>query len=85
MFNLINKILKSIILINLKIYKIFISPMFGTNCRYHPSCSEYFYNAIDKKGIFFGTYLGLIRLIKCNPWGGSGFDSVEKNKKSNLT
>ena len=85
MFNLIYRILKSIILINLKIYKAFISPMIGTNCRYHPSCSEYFYNAIDKKGIFFGTYLGLIRLIKCNPWGGSGFDPVEKNKKSNWT
>ena len=85
MFNLINKILKNIILINIKIYKVFISPMIGTNCRYFPSCSEYFYTAINSKGIFFGTYLGLIRLIKCNPWGGSGFDPVEKNKKSNLT
>ena len=55
--------------------------MIGTNCRYFPSCSEYFYTAVDRKGILFGTYLGLVRLIKCNPWGGSGFDPVEKNKK----
>ena len=81
--NFINKILKNIILTHLKFYKFFISPMIGTNCRYLPSCSEYFYTAIDRKGILVGTFLGLIRIFKCNPWGGSGFDPVEKNKKSN--
>lgn len=57
-------------------YKCFISPMLGTNCRFTPTCSEYAYDAISKYGIFKGGWLALWRLLRCNPWGGSGWDPV---------
>ena len=81
MFSLINKIIKNIIFFNLKIYKLFFSSFLGVNCRYTPSCSEYFYDAVNSKGILYGTYLGFKRLFRCNPWGGSGYDPVEQNSK----
>ena len=78
MYNIIIKLLKNIILKNIRFYKLFISPLLGTNCRYLPTCSEYLYTSIEKKGILVGFYLGIVRLCKCNPLGGSGYDPVEK-------
>ena len=80
MLKLIDKILKTFIFINIRFYKLFLSPFLGVNCRYYPTCSDYMRIAIEKKGIFAGLYLGFIRLIRCNPWGGSGDDPVEKEK-----
>ncbi len=50
-------------------------------CRYEPTCSQYTKEAIIEYGIFKGTWMGFKRILKCNPWGGYGFDPVpEKNK-----
>lgn len=66
----------------LKFYKLFISPWLGTNCRFHPTCSEYCREAIEKRGVIKGGILSIYRLLRCNPWGGSGYDPVpEKIKK----
>ena len=80
LLKLIDKILKSFIFINIRFYKLFMSPFLGINCRYYPTCSDYMRIAIEKKGILTGLYLGFVRLIRCNPWGGSGYDPVEKDK-----
>jgi hypothetical protein len=45
-------------------------------CRFHPSCSEYTYQAIDKHGLIKGGYLGLWRIVRCNPWSVGGNDPV---------
>lgn len=45
-------------------------------CRYTPSCSEYAVQALKKHGPFRGVYLALKRILRCNPWGGSGYDPV---------
>ena len=74
-------IIKNIIFFMIRCYKLFVSPFLGNNCRYFPTCSEYLYEAINKKGIIKGLYLGLKRLIKCNPWGGCGYDPVERKRK----
>ena len=50
MFNFINNIIKKIIFLNLKIYKLFFSSLLGVNCRYTPTCSEYFHDAV-KNGL----------------------------------
>ena len=68
-------------LINLiKLYQFTISPLLGTNCRFIPSCSNYAIQAIEEKGVFKGIYFSLRRVLKCHPFGGSGYDPVNKNK-----
>tara|TARA_A100001037_G_scaffold274473_1_gene272206 strand:+ start:368 stop:535 length:168 start_codon:yes stop_codon:yes gene_type:complete len=54
-----------------------ISPLFPPKCRYTPTCSEYTKKAINKYGPFKGIKLGLIRIFKCHPWGGSGYDPLK--------
>lgn len=45
-------------------------------CRFHPTCSEYTYQAIKKFGIISGLYLGILRILRCHPWSKGGFDPV---------
>ena len=60
----------------IRFYKVCISPYLGNHCRYTPTCSQYAYEAISKYGIFKGGWLALKRLLRCHPWGGSGYDPV---------
>ena len=53
-----------------------ISPMFPPACRYVPTCSQYAIEAITKHGPVRGLWLALKRLLRCHPWGGSGYDPV---------
>ena len=80
--NLIKYILIKII----KVYKIIISPYLGNNCRYLPTCSEYFIESLNEYGVFRGTLNGIKRILSCHPikflGGGEGFDPV--NKKTNI-
>src|SRR5262249_5012664 len=48
----------------------------GPTCRYTPTCSEYFAQALEKDGSWRGISLGTRRLCRCHPWGGSGYDPV---------
>jgi putative membrane protein insertion efficiency factor len=57
-------------------YKTWVSPMLPPSCRYHPTCSEYAYEAVEKYGIIKGGRLGLWRVMRCNPFGKSGWDPV---------
>ncbi|MBB5284382.1 hypothetical protein HNQ92_002525 [Rhabdobacter roseus] len=59
-----------------KMYQAVLSPYFPNACRYSPTCSQYMIEAIQKYGVWKGTRLGLRRLGRCHPWGGSGFDPV---------
>jgi len=61
-------------------YKKCISPLFGRRCRFYPTCSDYALEAIDKHGVIGGSYLALIRIIKCNPFHEGGFDPVPEKK-----
>lgn len=60
----------------IKCYQLLISPMLPSTCRFSPTCSEYAYRAIRTHGILNGLVLGIRRLLRCHPWGGSGFDPV---------
>lgn len=57
-------------------YKYSISPLLPPACRYTPTCSEYTIQAIKKYGPFKGGVLAIKRILRCNPWGGSGYDPV---------
>lgn len=57
-------------------YKGAISPLTPTSCRFTPSCSTYALEAIRRHGPIYGLYLALRRILRCHPWGGSGYDPV---------
>lgn len=59
-----------------RFYQIAISPLFGASCRFQPTCSEYAIQALRRHGAFKGSYLTIRRLMRCQPWGGSGYDPV---------
>ena len=80
------KLLSSALIIIIKFYKYFISPYFPSNCRYLPTCSEYFIDSLKLNGFFKGLILGTKRILRCHPikilGGGSGLDLVPKKKTS---
>ena len=72
----LQKIVKKILIYLIRLYQGAISPYLGVSCRYLPTCSQYGVEAINKHGVFKGTWLTIRRFASCNPWGGSGFDPV---------
>lgn len=60
----------------IKIYQLLISPLFPSSCRYTPTCSHYTLEALKRYGLFKGGWLGIKRISRCHPWGGSGYDPV---------
>lgn len=59
-----------------RLYQWFLSPIFGGRCRFHPSCSVYAADAMERHGAWRGGWLTLRRLARCHPWGGCGDDPV---------
>ncbi|MFI3292173.1 MAG: membrane protein insertion efficiency factor YidD [Rikenellaceae bacterium] len=59
-----------------QIYRNCISPFTPPSCRFTPTCSEYALEALRKHGVFRGSWLTIVRISKCHPWGGSGEDPV---------
>ncbi|HUS59175.1 MAG TPA: membrane protein insertion efficiency factor YidD [Planctomycetota bacterium] len=69
-------IAKSIILL-IRLYQITISPLLGQRCRFYPSCSTYFIDAVRQKGAIKGSALGVWRLLRCQPFNRGGYDPVK--------
>ena len=76
--NLISSIIKNFFLFLIRIYQLILSPFFGRQCRFTPTCSNYAQEAIEIHGVLRGFLLTLKRLLKCHPWGKFGHDSVPK-------
>ena len=80
------KLINNFFTLTIKFYKYFISPYFPSNCRYLPTCSEYFIDCLKINGTYKGLLLGTKRILRCHPikiiGGGSGFDPApNQNKK----
>jgi putative membrane protein insertion efficiency factor len=58
------------------LYRLLISPMLGSNCRYWPSCSQYAIEALRSHGAARGSWLAVMRLCRCHPWSAGGVDPV---------
>ena len=59
-----------------RFYQVCISPLKPPTCRFTPTCSQYAVIALKKYGPFKGSYLAVRRILRCHPWGGSGYDPV---------
>jgi hypothetical protein len=60
----------------IKFYQLCISPLTPPSCRFTPTCSQYGLEAFKKHGPIKGLYLTIRRILRCHPWGGSGYDPV---------
>ena len=78
---------RNLAVVILRLYRAVISPLYGDVCRYYPSCSSYALQAIQQRGLFLGTGLGILRLARCHPWAAGGIDDVPpaKNPRYRLT
>ncbi len=61
----------------IRLYQRFISPLLPPTCRYTPTCSSYFIEALRSRGPIVGTVKGCLRILRCNPFFAGGFDPVE--------
>ncbi|MDD4644858.1 MAG: membrane protein insertion efficiency factor YidD [Bacteroidales bacterium] len=75
-FNWIGKAIGWVMIKLVRFYQLAISPYLGRSCRYTPTCSQYFIEAVIKHGPLKGSYLGIRRILRCHPWGGHGYDPV---------
>ncbi len=57
-----------------RLYQIFLSPIFGRSCRFQPTCSNYFIGAVRKYGAMSGSLRGARRICRCHPWNPGGYD-----------
>ena len=76
------RFMKRLIQLFIRAYQLLVAPLLtalvgpGGGCRYEPSCSRYFSQAVGEHGVFRGSWLGLKRIARCHPWGGQGIDPV---------
>lgn len=75
--------MKQLMIWLIRFYQKAISPFLPHVCRYRPSCSEYFIQALLVHGVIKGSYLGIRRILRCHPWGGQGDDPVPPKDSPN--
>ena len=75
--------IKYILILSIKFYRLFLSPFLGNHCRFYPTCSNYALQALKRYSTFYAIKIIIIRLIRCNPWGGSGIDLLPKSNAKN--
>ncbi|HEY5558122.1 MAG TPA: membrane protein insertion efficiency factor YidD [Steroidobacteraceae bacterium] len=73
---LLQRPVKRLLKLVIHAYRHLLSPMLGSNCRYHPTCSAYALEAIEKHGAWRGSWLSVRRICRCHPWGAAGYDPV---------
>ena len=69
--------MKWLIISLIRIYQRLISPLLPRTCRFYPTCSQYFIEAVQKRGVIVGTLKGCWRILRCNPFCDGGYDPVD--------
>lgn len=73
---MIKRFLTAFLVFLIRGYQLVLSPWLGRRCRFHPSCSEYALEALQRHGLWKGFWLALRRIGSCHPWHAGGFDPV---------
>ena len=76
-FKFIIRLPRKLVILLIKFYQKFISPSLPKRCIFYPTCSEYTRQAVDKYGIIKGSFLGIKRILKCNPFSKGGVDYLK--------
>jgi putative membrane protein insertion efficiency factor len=74
--------MRHILIALIKLYRYAISPYLAPSCRYTPTCSSYAIEAVQRFGIFRGSWLAVRRIGRCHPWHAAGYDPVPENNSS---
>ena len=70
--------MKNFFIFMINFYQKYLSFLFGKNCRFEPTCSQYAKDSIEAHGVIVGGFYSLIRILKCGPWSVGGIDEVKK-------
>lgn len=73
---------RRLVLLAIRGYQLTLSPLLGPRCRFHPSCSHYAAEAVERHGLIRGSGLALARLGRCHPFNPGGYDPVPPSKES---
>jgi putative membrane protein insertion efficiency factor len=65
-----------ILICMIKAYQVLLSPFFGQQCRFYPTCSQYALESINTHGAMVGSYYAIRRLLRCHPWHAGGHDPI---------
>lgn len=68
--------MKRLVLALIRFYQRYISPGLPPSCRFYPTCSHYTYQAVERYGVVKGGWLGIKRIVRCQPWNPGGYDPV---------
>ena len=69
--------IKKLIILTVRLYQLTLSRLIGPRCRFYPSCSDYFIEAVRKKGVIAGCAMGIRRILRCHPFNPGGDDPVK--------
>ena len=67
----------AMLILLVRLYQLALSPLVGHHCRFVPTCSQYFIQAVRRRGAVRGAMMGVWRLLRCHPFGRGGYDPVE--------
>ena len=70
------QLVRRVAVLPIRFYQLCISPMLPPSCRFTPTCSQYAIEAVMRHGLLRGAWLAIRRILRCHPWGGSGYDPV---------
>ena len=76
------EMVREAMLLLLRVYKWMLSPLLPPSCRYVPSCSEYALEAVDRFGVIKGSWMTVLRVLRCHPFVKGGFDPVVRSAES---
>ena len=74
--------MRHLLMAGVRFYRTFISPLTPPSCRYTPTCSAYALEALERHGAVRGSWMAFRRILRCHPWGGSGYDPVPEDSRA---
>jgi len=80
--NSVGRVFNIVPVLLIRFYQLFISPLLGPSCKYHPTCSHYALEAFRQHNFFYASWLTIWRVLRCNPFSKGGYDPVPSKKKS---